>query len=384
MAVVPYPDLSLVKRVLIIRLSSIGDVTHALPVAAALKDSFPHLELTWIVEEMSAEIVTGSPCVNSVIVIPRNRWKRQGRLTSPTVWREYYDLLSSVHKGRFDVALDLQGYGKSALLALASGARYRFGWHRMRDGSGLVSRPLPTRPGSLHRVDKFLDVPAALGVAQHPVRFPLYIPGEAVSKIASLLAEKGIQKGSRYAVINPAVGSPNRKWSSENYGKLATGLAEQFGLSIVLIGSGKDKDVCLQVCEEARQSNTVISAEYPIVDLSGETSLKELAAVLDSCAVHVCGDTGSAHIAAALGRQVVALYGPTDPGYAGPWNQSDNVLAHREYCIEGCGVRRCAVTVSPIVGDLISGNQAHVARCLSEITPQEVLNKVREVIDVQT
>ncbi len=377
MSVTPFPDLNNVKRVLIIRLSSIGDVANALPVAAALKDSFPQIELTWIVEEMSAEIVTGSPCLSSVIVIPRNRWKKQGRLTSPKVWSEYYDLLRTVRRGRFDVALDLQGYAKSALLALASGARYRFGWHRMRDGSGLISRPLPTRPASVHRVDQFLDVAAALGAAQHPVRFPLHIPAEAAVRTNALLAEKGIPGTAKYAVINPAVGSPTRKWSAENYGRLAIGLAERFGLGVVLIGSGKDRAVCAQVSDAARAVDGIGLSKVLFADLSGETNIKELAAVLDRGSVHVCGDTGSAHIAAALGRPVVALYGPTDPVYAGPWNQADNVLARREYCIEGCGVRRCAL------GSQSGESPRLVARCLAEITPEEVLNKIGQVIDAK-
>jgi len=378
MSVTPFPDLTRVERVLIIRLSSIGDVAHALPVAAALKDSFPHLELTWIVEEMSADIVTGSPCIDNVIVIPRNRWKKQGRLTSPGVWREYFALLRTIRQGRFDVVLDLQGYAKSALLALASGARYRFGWHKMRDGSGLVCRPLPTRPGSRHRVDLFLDVPAALGAAHSPVRFPMYVPEMAAARVDVLLEERGIAPAARYAVINPAAGSPTRKWSIENYGKLAVGLAEQFGLGVVLVGSARDREVCGQVSKAARGIENSSTEGYPLADLSGETNIKELAAVLNRCSVHICGDTGSAHIAAALFRPVVALYGPTDPGYAGPWNQSGNVLAHREYCIAGCGVRGCAVT-----GPSVNGSAVRVAKCLSEITPEEVLNKVRQVMDEQ-
>jgi lipopolysaccharide heptosyltransferase I len=381
MAVTPYPDLNCVERVLIIRLSSIGDVTHALPVAAALKDSFPHLELTWIVEEMSADIVSGSPCLSSVIVIPRNRWKKQGRLTSPTVWREYYALLRTIRRGRFDVALDLQGYAKSALLAVASGARYRFGWRNMKDGSGLVSKPLPPRPESLHRVDMFLDVPAAFGAVNHPIRFPLHIPDEASVKTAAMLAEKGISPSTRMAVINPGVGSPTRKWSAENYGALAAGLTDRFNLGIVLIGSGKDRDVCGQVADAVRRSDAYEAAPFPIADLSGETDLKELAAVLNRCAVHICGDTGSAHIAAALGRPVVALYGPTDPGYAGPWGQAANVLAHREYCVAGCGVRQCAVN-SGVVGDNNEGSR--VAKCLSEISTDEVLDRVSQVMDEHT
>lgn len=378
MAVVTVPDLTQVKRVLIIRLSSIGDVTHALPVAAALKDSYPHLELTWLVEEMSADIVTGSDSLSNVIVIPRNRWKKQGRLTSPAVWREYFALLQTIRRGRFDVSLDLQGYAKSAILAYASGARYKFGWRRLRDGSGLVSTKLPSRAESLHRVDQFLDVPSALGADRQPIRFPLHIPQGAREKAIALLAASGLREEVGYAVINPAAGSPNRKWSAENYGVLAAGLAERFHLGVVLVGSGKDRDVCSQVAEAARAANGANSATGWLADLSGQTNIKELAAVLERCAVHISGDTGSAHIAAALKRPVVALYGPTDPTHAGPWQQLGSVLAHREYCIAGCGVRQCMVGCSP---DGVTSGHAVMARCLSEITPDEVLSKVVQVID---
>ena len=362
------PDLSQVKKVLIIRLSSIGDVTHALPVAAALKAQWPHLELTWIVEEMSASIVSGSPCLKSVIVIPRDRWKREGRLSTRSR-REYIALLRSIRKRKFDVTLDLQGYAKSGILALASGAKYRVGWRRLRDVAGIISTPLPARAGSLHRVDWFLDTVAALGGHTEDVQFPMQIPGEASSKMAELLEANGIT--GRYAVINASVGSPTRKWAAERYGALAAQLYKTERVRCVLVGSRKDKPVCEAVRLAAIAAD--MTPETAPLDVSGITSIKELAALLKSSVVHICGDTGSAHIAAALGTPVVALYGPTDPQHAGPYNQAENVLSHRELCKPGCGVRKC-VCPSELA------DAAGTAQCLAEISCEEVLDRVLKLV----
>lgn len=387
------PDLNKVTRVLIVRLSSIGDVTHALPVSAALKDAFPHLEITWVVEEMSAQIVLGNPCLKDVIVVPRSRWK-QGRTNSPQVWREYLRFLSELRARRFEVTIDLQGYAKSAIMALASGARHRVGWSRMRDGANLVSRPLPKRPESVHRVDWFLDVARALGADPKRVRFPLAIPEEARTAVATLLFAEGISAQTRYAVLNPAVGDLPRRWGAERYAELAVRLAERYDLRSVLIGSGKDVPICNEVIERVRALRHGVSVSkipagttditndkrtWEPVSLAGKTSLKELGAVLESSAVHVCGDTGSAHIAAALERPVVALYGPTDPSHAGPWNQSGNVLSHRELCRPECTARRCAVS-DPASGPVSPEGGVAVAACLRAISVEDVLEKVETVL----
>ncbi len=371
----PVFDLNSVQRLLIIRLSSIGDVTHALPLSAALGEAFPHLEITWIVEEMSAEIVRGNPYLHDVIVVPRSRWK-QGRWRSPQVWREYRDFVRSLRSRRFDVTLDLQGYAKSALMALATGAKHRFGWWRLRDGANLVSRSLPRRPESLHRVDWFLDVARAFGAEPECVTFPLHVPEEARSRVRGLLADKGLPAGTAYAVLNPAVGDQTRRWGAERYAELAHGLATRLGLPSVLIGSGKDAGICEEVRALTGQREDWPAAVILPLSLAGLTNLKELAAVLEGCTVHICGDTGSAHIAAALERPVVALYGPTDPQMAGPWGQSENVLSHRELCAANCTVRQCVYT----------RNEANTpgensARCLAAITPQEALERVGATLE---
>ncbi len=366
----PDLDLNRVKRLLIIRLSSIGDVTHALPLSAALHEAFPHLEITWIVEEMSAEIVIGNPTLQEVIVVPRSRWK-QGRWRSPQVWREYGAFMKALRARRFDVTLDLQGYAKSAFMALATGAKHRYGWWRLRDGANLVSRTLPRRPESLHRVDWFLDVGRALGADPKRVTFPLHIPEEARNRVRALLTAGGIDSSRPYAVLNPAVGDQTRRWGAARYAELAQGLATRFGLPSVLIGSGKDAVICDEVRTLATEDFDWPSGVTAPLSLAGHTTLKELAAVLEGCSVHICGDTGSAHIAAALERPVVALYGPTDPAMAGPWGQGEKVLSHRELCAVNCTVKQCVYT--------LAGGSAppeSSARCLAAITPNEVLQRV--------
>jgi heptosyltransferase-1 len=345
----PPVDLRACQRLLIIRLSSIGDVLHALPVSAALGRSFPHLEITWVVEEMAAEVVTGNPYLKDVIILPRKRWKT-GRFTSPQVWREYGAFLKDIRARRFDITLDLQGYAKSAFIALASGARHRYGWRRLRDGSNLVSRALPTRPESMHRVEWFLDTAYALGATITPVEFPLAIPDAARERAQSLTGT------APYIVINPAAGNTVRRWGATRYGELV----RQLPHPAVLIGTPRDA---------ALNAEIVALSEGRAIDLAGQTNLKELAAVLEGCVAHVCGDTGSAHLAAALGKPVIALYGPTDPTFAGPWAQAQNVLSHRHLCIAGCGEKQCA---HPING---------VAACLAETRVAEVTERLNRTLN---
>src|SRR6187549_1632006 len=117
----PLPDLHALQRLLIIRLSSIGDVVHALPVSAALGEAFPHLEISWIVEEMSAPMVAGNPYLKEVIILPAD-W-RKNRLSARS-FRTFGKMREDLRARNFDVALDLQGLSKSAIVAWASGARY--------------------------------------------------------------------------------------------------------------------------------------------------------------------------------------------------------------------------------------------------------------------
>lgn len=385
----PLPDLNAVRRLLIIRLSAIGDVIHCLPISAALKEAYPHLEITWLVEEISEEIVSGNPCLHDVIVIPRGRWNR-GRLRSPQVWAEYLQFVRKLRRRRFDVTLDLQGYAKSALMALATGARYRIGWWRMRDGSGIVSRSLPKRKESVHRVDWFLDVARVLGASPAIITFPLAVPAAERERVREMLAAGGVDPDQPYAVLNQAAGDPARRWGTAQFGAVAARLAREQGMPSVLVGVDKDRAPNQEIIAHfqnyyVNSQEQIRSAEKQLtstqgtaklvplpLDLAGKTTLKELAAVIAGCAVQISGDTGSLHIAAALERPIVGLYGSSDPAHAGPWGQMHHILSRRDLCSRSCTIRRCAFVTD-------SANQngdepaITTARCLEAITPDEVM-----------
>ena len=367
MGVVALPDLRTVKRLLIIRLSSIGDVTHALPVSAALGESFPNLEITWIVEDMSAEVVIGNPYLHDIIVVPRSRWKRE-RTEKVQVGREYLNLLRDLRRRRFDVTLDLQGRAKSGLMAYATGAPCRVGWCRLREGAEIVSKSLPHRPESLHRVEWFLDVARTFGANTGAVHFPLHLPDAARSRATVLLCESGIDANKPFAVLNAATGNQVRRWGAERYAETAVLLAQQFRIPSVLIGSAKDTGLNQEILGLALNQ---WPADVPFaVDLAGQTSVKELAVILDQSGLHISGDTGSAHIAAALGRPVIGLYGPTNPAHAGPYGQLQNVLAHREICRADCNERQCGFVKS----------EQETAHCLAAVTVADVLHKSGEIL----
>ncbi len=369
MGVVSMPDLRTARRLLIIRLSSIGDVVHALPVSAALGEAFPNLEISWAVEAMSADIVTGNPYLKEVIVAPRPNRRQNGG--SAQGWREYGAFLGELRRRKFDVTLDLQGRAKSGVMAFAAGAPARFGWSELREGSEIISKRLPRRPESLHRVDWFLDVARAFGANPAAVKFPLTIPGAARARAKELLRQAGMDPAKPYAVLNAATGNQVRRWGAERFAEIVVKSGQRHNLPSALIGSEKDAALNREILGLAAQSAGVSGLNA--TDLAGKTGLKELAALLESCAVHLCGDTGSAHIAAALGAPVIGLYGPTDVFHAGPYGQAANVLTHRELCGANCSGKGCGLLARP-------GDSREMAPCLAAISAADVLQKMERIL----
>ncbi len=397
MTLLTIPDLSKIRRVLIIRLSSIGDVVHALPVAAALKNTYPHLELTWMVEEMSADIVIGNPNLHEVIVIPRSRWKA-GRGSSFKIWKEYCQFLIGLRKHKFDMSLDLHGRAKSGLIAAAAGAPYRFGWKRLREGSQLISHSIGKEFPGQHRVQWFLNVVQALGVEASVVEFPIFIPQSARNEVHQLLEFHGVNEKERIAIVNPAVGDDRRRWSAESFAQLVLRMGDEFGLTSVLIGASKDIKLCERIRHRVQflqqNTNTINRHQNLCVNVAGETNLKSLAALLDLSILQISGDTGSAHIGAAIAKPTIALFGPTDPDHAGPWSQERHTISRWPLCKSSCSNSKCSYAkdaqgVSSVVGNESSdgsreiSSNAPTASCMLDISVDEVMESVRSVMKDQ-
>ena len=345
----PKVDMTAVQRVLIIKMSALGDILHALPVSAALGDAYPHLEISWAVEEPFAPLVVGNPYLKETILLPK---LRGSKLKEQAFRQDYFQRLRGIRERHFDMVLDLQGLSKSAILAMASGAKIRLGYHWLREVARLCEKPIPRRPESIHIVDQYLDVARFLGAEPNPVRFPIAIPEADSAAVQAMLCESGVETGTPFVSVNPASALAIKQWGAERYAALMDAVQTELGLHAVLVTA--DKVVAAQV--EA-------AAKRPFVNLVGRTSLKQLAAVLQQSAVHVCGDTGSAHLAAAMERPVVALIGPTDPDRACPYHQRANTLSHREVCGPHCDWHHCEYA-SP--------------RCMEAIPVAEVVAQIRK------
>src|SRR4030095_13606030 len=191
------------RRVLIIKLSSLGDVAQALPVASALRKRFPELRVTWAVEERCAALVHGHAGVDRVITIPSLSWGAVGRGWSAACARA----LRAVRAERYDVALDLQGLLKSSVVALWSRAPVRLGVTPQREGAALVSRAVAVRVGRCHSVDRYLDAAAFLCASRQPVRFGLVVQPTARASLGQLLRQHGAAAADPLIVIAP---SPSR------------------------------------------------------------------------------------------------------------------------------------------------------------------------------
>jgi len=315
------------ERFLIVRLGALGDVVHAIPVAAALRRAFPQARVDWLVSAKHREILDLVPVLDRRLVI-NDRGGAQGGAS----------LLAAVgelRRARYDVAIDLQGLIKSALLARSSGAPRVIGfassYARERAARLFYTEAHDPGRGGLydlretrHVVDINLGLLATLGVS-NPVReFPM---DDVVSEAARKIAE---QTGGRYALLNPGAAWPNKRLPPERLAAIARHLRDRYSLtSVVLWGPG----------EEMLAADVVAAAQGAAM-VSPRTSIADVVALARGAAVMVSGDTGPTHIGAAVGTPLVGIYGPTRPVRNGPMAPLDITVSRDTIC-QCHHLRRC-------------------------------------------
>ena len=304
-------------NILIVRLGALGDIVHAVPAAAALRDAFPHARIDWLVDGKHREILDLVTAIDRVVVLEK-----------PTV-AGWIAAARDLRAGRYDVALDFQGLMKSAVLARASGARRVLGfsiWHLREKGAApFYSESLDASRDQPHVIYKNLRLIEALGVQNPRVEFPLRRIDSAARD--AMVGEAG---GAPFAVINPGAAWPNKCWYSDRFGELASFIHDVRGLvPFVLWGPG----------EEAL-ARAVVDASNGAARMAPMTRLADLVEICRSASLMVSGDTGPLHIATAVGTPVVSIFGPTDPLRNGPWSGDDIAISRFDTC--GCHYdRRC-------------------------------------------
>lgn len=331
------------NTILIVRLGALGDIVHALPAAAALRRAFPRARIDWLVDGRHREILDLVPILDRRIVLGGTSGSRESVIgTVAALRREHYD-----------VAIDLQGLIKSAVLARASGAARVVGFdaaHLREPGARFfyteTRDPRSIRSGG-HVVDKNLGLVEAIGGAPGSPQFPIELPASAI--VSDVRAALGIGPRDAFGVINPGAAWPNKRWPPQRFGGLARAIRERHGFPCaVLWGPG----------EEAL-AHEVASHSDDAARLAPHTTIADLVSVMAGAALVVSGDTGPMHVAAAVGAPIVGLFGPTDPVRNGPWSPHDRTVSRFQAC--ACHHRR----------------RCHSNRwCLQDVSVEEVLAAV--------
>jgi ADP-heptose:LPS heptosyltransferase len=276
----------------------LGDVTCTLPAAVALKKAFSDCHITWIVDERFATVVQCCKAVDEV------RVSRIG--FSPSTWPRFTE--------PFDVAFDLQGLMKSAGPVGLAKAKRKLAYHWQREASWLFAQGVKSDPSSWHIVDQYVDVVREAGATMDRAEFWLAPKSEDIASVKQKL--DGLQE---FVIFNAGAGWPTKRWTEEKFASLA----DRIGVPVVLIGGKTEDDKQIAARIAAQSSARGVS-------LVGETNVGELIALLSLCKAHVGGDTGSTHIAAALGRPCVGLYSITRPRRSCPYGQIDNCVYNPE------------------------------------------------------
>ena len=341
-------------KILIVKLSAIGDVVHALAFLDVLHQNFPRAKIDWLVEEGAAGVIEGHPAIRRVIISRRKSWwlKLVENRRLRAVSREIFSFLKDLRRHRYDWVIDLQGLLKSGVLAGLSRGERKVGMSGGREGAWLFLKEPSLRVNyDQHAIDRYLEVATQLGCTWD--RWDNRIPVSETHRCAldQLLAGHGFTGGNLVA-INPMAKWKTKLWEPELFAALGDRILTEFPCRIVFTGSQDDRPVIDNISSMMKNNS---------LNLAGRTGLKELACLYDRCRVLVTTDTGPMHMAAAMGCSVIALFGPTSPLRTGPYGPGHRIMTSGTAC-SPCFKKTC---------DQWS--------CMRDITVESVFEAVGEV-----
>jgi len=324
------------EQILIVKLSAIGDVIHTLPALNAIRRHYPHACITWLVEEAAAGLLEGHAALDRVLVSRRKYWIRglQGKVR----WQHIAEMAAFARRlrdTRYDIILDFQASLKGgALIALARGVRkigFGKGLEHQEHSYLFLNEKVPAVDMEIHALTRGLMMLEHIGIPTPRVEYNLPVTEKATLRITQLLAQKGLQREAKVVAINPVAQWETKLWDNAKFAELADYLVDRYAVSIVFSGGAADRCVVDDIC--ARMQTRALN-------LVGQTTLIELAALYKQASCLISTDTGPMHLGAAVGIPVVALFGPTAPWRTGPFGNGHQVIRAPVECAP-CFNRTC-------------------------------------------
>ena len=354
------------SRILLIKLSGLGDVVHTLPVLVKLRARYPRARIDWLITRENAEIVRYHPALSNVVPFARGDFSKRGFRWHALL--AFLDLLKQIRRAKYDLVIDLHGQARSAFFALVSGARVRIGfdrpvkntsrhgWRGAREGSWIAyTHRIPIRTLDVHAIDRYLWIGALLGLDDNRPDFTIHLSSQTACNVQHLLEEHGVPASKALAVMAPGTIWETKRWTIEGFAAVARQFLQD-GFAVALAGAKREKARCQEIATAAPGA----------CDLSGKTTSAELAALIQRAEVCVTNDSGAMHVAMSLGKPMVSVFGPTNPLRVGPYHRAESVVRVDLPC-SPCNYRR----LSQCPFD-------HA--CMKQVTSAMVVERVRRVL----
>lgn len=333
------------KRIALIKPSALGDIMHALPVLAALRQRYPQAHLAWVVNSLYEPLLQQHPLLNATIPFQR---RRKGLWSTAVGFTQFLSRLRGEH---FDLVIDLQGLFRSGLMAWSTGAARRVGLSSAREGARWFYTDVIDDGGmeDRHAVDRYWRVAEGLGAGSGPKRFVLPVAEAARSWAREVLRDYprpwlAVGVGARWLT---------KRWLPEHFAALVNQAQEEYGGTALFVGAPDEVEI-------SRRAWGLVQG--PKRDFTGTTDLPQLAALLEQCDAMLANDTGPLHLAVALGRPVVAPYTCTQVKLTGPYGQHERAVETGVWC-RGSRLKECPRL-----------------ECMSELTPARLWPVLESVL----
>jgi heptosyltransferase I len=333
-------------KIIILKPSSLGDVIQGLPVLRLLKLHYHDAEIFWWIDSALAPLLEGDHDLSGIVRFERKRWGK------PQYWPEMFRSIRWLREQHFDLVIDLQCLARSGAFAWLANGKFLVGLDEVREGArGFYDLAVPRKSFHRHAVDWYLSVLPQLGVPIHK-KFQ-WLPERP--QISAAVKSKWKTDGATWIAIQPGARWENKRWPVNYFSELVRLLVIKFPETrFAILGSGEDKPL-----------GEIISRAAPerCLNMCGATSLPEMIEWVRLCDLMITNDTGPMHAAAALGKPLVALFGPTEPRRTGPYGQLENVL-------------RIELPCSPCLKSFCTWKNPN--ECLNAISPTMVFERAQK------
>ncbi len=354
------------NKMLVVNPFGIGDVLFSTPLLKAIKKKYPDVSITYICNKRTEGLLKNNPCVSSIYVFEKDAYREMWKDSKIKFFKELSALIYRIRKDRYDAAIDISlGYMTGLLLFLFAAVPRRVGFNYKNRSKFLSDKVNIKGFDDKHVIEYYMSLGKAFGLDVSDKEMELTVSAVDSSWADEFLAKSGARKGDRICGLIPGCGASwgkdasYRRWSAWKFAKVADHVSDRHGYKILVFGDSKEIPLCSKVQSEMKA---------PAIQACGKTTLGQFAALLNRCDLVVTNDGGPLHMAIALKRKTVSIFGPVDEHIYGPYPPDRRYVT----IASDCPCRPCYKNFKYVRCDTLN--------CLKDIKPDKVIRAVEALI----